>query len=62
MSSRLIRPWPRRPAWLYPVGTLLTLRDGRTFQVAVHSLRMYDIHADGEGYSYRVWTLEEGTP
>ena len=58
MSSRLIRPWPRRPAWLYPAGTLLTLRDGRMFRVALIGVGFDDIHAAGEGYCYRTWSLE----
>jgi len=32
--SRLTRSRPLRPAWLYPVGTTLRLRDGRGFRVA----------------------------
>lgn len=31
---RLVRPFPRRSPYLYPIGTTLTLRDGRTFEVA----------------------------
>jgi len=58
MSSRLIRAWPRRPAWLYPVGTLLTIRGGRTFRVVLTSVGFDDIHAAGDGYCYRTWSLE----
>ena len=57
MSSRLIRPWPRRPPWLYPEGTLLTLRDGRMFRVVVVGVGFDDIHAAGEGYCYRAWSV-----
>ena len=58
------RPTPRRPAWLYPTGSLLVLRDGRVFQVElVPTLYSEDPSYGHGGYEYeyvryhREWRL-----
>lgn len=36
------RSRPRRAAWLYPTGSILTLKDGREFIVDERQIRVYD--------------------
>ena len=49
MRRRLVRPYPRRNPGRYPVGTLLTLRDGRTFEVLGRPTRVWDDPTEGNG-------------
>lgn len=49
------RSRPRRPAWLYPAGSILTLRDGREFIVDEQEIQIYDefgIVGDPDDYIY----------
>lgn len=55
--AKLVRPFPRRPAWLYPVGTVLTLNDGRVFKVVTENLVVWNDPTEGRGGGD--WVLED---
>lgn len=55
---RLVRPLPRRSPYLYPIGTTLTLRDGRTFEVAGETTVEWGIQAAA---TVKWWRLVEGS-
>lgn len=63
--ARIQRGLPRRPARLYPVGTRLTMRDGRVFEVRQKVITVYEHHwAGGPGQwvkdRTRYWALVSG--
>lgn len=47
--ARVIRPRPRRSPNLYPIGTTLTLRDGRTFEVIIETHAEWGDPSEGNG-------------
>lgn len=53
--ARIKRPIPRRPAWWYPVGTTLTLRDGRVFRVIAEREKVWDDPSQGRGGGNWAW-------
>lgn len=46
---RIKRPYPRRPASWYPVGTELSLRDGRKFAVVAPQVEQWYDPTEGHG-------------
>jgi len=52
---KILRPHPRRPAWMYPVETLLTLKDGRVFEVASERVKYWDDPSVGRGGGDWAW-------
>ena len=65
--AKLVRSLPRRSPRRYPLGTTLTLRDGRTFEVVPE---YYDDWTDPENpysvsmstYYRKIWQLVTPTP
>ena len=62
--AKLVRSRPLRSPKFYPVGTTLTLRDGRTFVVEEGEHLFWDDPTYGNGGPeilmkkfYKVWTL-----
>ena len=61
--ARLVRSLPRRSPNRYPVGTTLTLRDGRTFEVATESYVDWYDPTEGNGggnwetFTRKIWKL-----
>lgn len=49
------RSIPRRPAWLYPVGSILTMKDGRSFKVTTEKIKVWDDPSMGHGGGDWVW-------
>lgn len=52
------RSLPMRPAWLYPVGSVLTTKDGRKFVVYEQEIRFYDefgVMGNPDDYVYSKW-------
>lgn len=52
------RGLPRRPAWLYPEGSVLTMRDGRRFIVYYQETKVYDefgVMGNPADYIYSRW-------
>lgn len=46
---RKTSPKPRRPAWLYPEGTKITLKDGRVFSVVREVFVFWVDESSGHG-------------
>lgn len=54
--AKIRRSLPRRPAWLYPVGTTLTFRNGRVFEVVTERISVVGFFGDIEWQdSQRFW-------
>lgn len=52
------RSRPRRPAWLYPAGSILTMQDGRKFVVVekeIEYYREFGTLGDPADYLYSKW-------
>lgn len=53
--AKVVRSRPRRPAFLYPVGTTLTLKDGRVFEVVTERVKYWDDPSMGRGGGDWAW-------